>query len=692
MFIESDICIVGSRRLDSLSLRYLCPHEPYVMKSIKTTYSSYFVIFMLVVGAITVLGIGAFVSPVLMQTQEKATISQLQNLSSTFMGELNKVEGQQKAITQIVTGLDSDQIDTLLPLLVDQYGDEKVFGGGVWPLAYQRDPSREKHSTFYHRDSSGSLVVNTHWNSTESLKYFDQGWHKAGQTAAKGHCAWAPAYKDSASVEARTNCAMGIYKEGRLWGVSTIDVTLGFFNSLAQKMESELQGQILIVEKDGKILNNSKGIGRDLILQNLSSISSISPFSAETSRLLAKGINGNVINFEFSDEKSINQSLFIYPMEGTPWYLALAIPSDLINAQSDTVMATLASIQVPLAILIILFGYITFAKLSGRLSFLNEMIMNLSKGNADLTARIRVNSKDEVGQISTSVNDFIKFLHSIMISVSDTSNEISDCIVRVDEHVNTNKTIIAQHSDETAQAVVAITEMSATADSVATSASESASFTQKMREDAADSKETVSVASSSVQDLLGEVDEASSNVESMQESTHQIAEVLKVIGAIAEQTNLLALNAAIEAARAGEQGRGFAVVADEVRALAAKTQNSTSEINEVIGTLELGVDTVVGAMGRTKVSCHEAAENTQKVTQKIDNMNESISSLNELSSQIAGSADEQKIVSEEINKIMVHIQGIVSDISNNADAGAVNAQSLSTANSQLVQLVGQFRL
>jgi methyl-accepting chemotaxis protein len=290
------------------------------------------------------------------------------------------------------------------------------------------------------------------------------------------------------------------------------------------------------------------------------------------------------------------------------------------------------------------------------------------------------------------VNDFIKFLHSIMISVSDTSNEISDGIVRVDEHGITNKTIIAQHSDETSQAVVAITQMSAAADSVATSASESESFTQKMREDAMDSKETVLVASNSVQELLGEVDEASNNVESMQKSTRQIAEVLKIIGAIADQTNLLALNAAIEAARAGEQGRGFAVVADEVRALAAKTQNSTSEINDVISTLELGVDTVVSAMGRTKERCHEAAENTQKVTQKIDNMNESITSLNELSSHIAGSADEQKSVSEEINKIMVHIQSIVGEISTNADSGAINAKSLSSANSQLVKLVGQFRL
>lgn len=662
------------------------------MKSIKVTYTSYFFVFMIAVAALTALGISVFISPELMLTQERSISSKLDNLSASFMGELNKVQAQQRAITQVIPALTSDQIDEIQPLLVDQYGDEKVFGGGIWPLPYKRDPAREKHSTFFHRNSSGSLIVNTHWNSTESLKYFEQGWHKAGQAAKKGNCAWAPAYKDSASIEARTNCAMGIYKNGQLWGVSTIDVTLGFFDELAQKMEADLQGKILIVEKDGKILNNSSGINEKLILKTLGSVEETYSFAKQVNQYLSTGSENNVDNLEFTDEQALDQSLFIYPLKGTPWYLTLAIPSSLIKAQTNTVLSTLAMIQIPLAMLIILFGFITFSKLSYRLSFLKKMISKLSTGDADLTARIRVKGKDEVGEISQSVNKFIEFLHSIMISVSDSSKEISSCITIANEQVNKNKLTIEKHSEETSQAVVAIEEMSATADTVANNASESVAFTQKVREDAMESNETVLLASASVQELLVEVDDASGNVESMNNSTNQIAEVLKVIGAIAEQTNLLALNAAIEAARAGEQGRGFAVVADEVRALAARTQNSTSEINDMISQLERGVESVVMAMGRTKESCQETAEKTSKVTAKIDGMTDSISGINTLSVQISSAAHEQKTVSEEINRIMSHIESIVANLSENAESSSVNAKTLSSANDQLVNLVGQFRL
>ncbi|GAA3918403.1 methyl-accepting chemotaxis protein [Litoribacillus peritrichatus] len=662
------------------------------MKSIKSIYTLYFISFMLVVAIITSLGIMVFVSPKLKETQQKSVSSKLDLLSAKFMGELNKVQAQQRAITQTVAELSSNQIDQLQPSLVDQYGDVKVFGGGIWPLPYKRDSSREKHSTFFHRDSSGKLIVNTHWNSDESLKYFEQGWHKAGQNAPKGQCAWAPAYKDSASIEARTNCAMGIYKNGQLWGVSTIDVTLGFFNDLAQKMETELQGQVLIVEPDGKILNNSKTIEKDLILSNLSKIKNSSEFAAQVADYLSSQSTSNVSDAQFTDKHGVEQSLFITNLPGTPWRLTFALPSSLINKQTSTVMNALLSIQLPLGVLIVLFVFFTFSKLSSRLSYLRKMIDNLSEGNADLTARIRIKANDEVGEIGNSVNKFIEFLHKIMLSVSDSSTEISNCIAKVDEHVQKNRTIISQHSEETSQAVVAITEMSATAEAVADNASDSASFTQKVQEEASVSKQTVSKASEGVQGLLVEVESAVRDVENMNKNTKQIAEVLKVIGDIAEQTNLLALNAAIEAARAGEQGRGFAVVADEVRALAARTQNSTSEINDMIGQLESGVSSVVTAMERTKSSCQQSADNTNLVTGKINNMNTSIIEISGLSAQIAEAAQEQKTVSEEIDRIMNHIQSIVSEISESAESNAVNSEDLTTANNQLVELVTKFRL
>ena len=129
-------------------------------------------------------------------------------------------------------------------------------------MAKMRTPDHKKHSTFYHRDTSGKLVV-TYWNSDAAPNYYEQPWHEASQNAPKGQCACAAAYQDAASPQPRTNCAMGIYKDGALFGVSTIDVTLGVFNGLIQDKQKEVQGQIMIVERDGRILTNQDYFRQD---------------------------------------------------------------------------------------------------------------------------------------------------------------------------------------------------------------------------------------------------------------------------------------------------------------------------------------------------------------------------------------------------------------------------------------------
>ncbi|WP_020410004.1 methyl-accepting chemotaxis protein [Hahella ganghwensis] len=662
------------------------------MNSIKYTYTVYFLAFMVLIAALTSVGIGQTVAPKLQETEETNIISVLENLTDNFLSDLSKVQAQQRAITQTVATLSSDQIDALLPAMIDQYGDKKVFGGGIWPLPNKREQGRVKYSTFYHRDAGNQLIVNTYWNSAESLNYYEQVWYKNGQNAPRGQCAWAPAYKDSASTEARTNCAMGIYKSGSFYGVSTIDVTLGFFNDLAQEMEKKLKGQILIVEDDGKILNNTDAIKRELILGNLSDVRSASTFANQVSQAVAQGVSGDYYRAEFEDEKGVEHTLYVLKMEGTPWSLAFAIPSSLLNLQTVNVIKTLAGIQIPLALLIVGFCFFSFRKLSTRLVFLREKINQLSMGNADLTARVDINSKDEVGEIGQSVNKFIEFLHGMMQSVSGSCQEISGYLGEVEQQIERNREVIRRHSDETGQAVVAITEMSASAEHVASNAENAASFTQNVSNEALESKQTVLVASKSVEDLLEEVDSAATNVSNMNENTIQIGTIIKVIGDIAEQTNLLALNAAIEAARAGEQGRGFAVVADEVRNLAARTQTSTEEINEMLLKLESGVGSVVDSMDKTKESCHSAAENTRKVNSRLDSMAESVSQINELSLQIASSANEQRTVSGEISEIMNHIETIVHDINESAEETSRSTHALSEANSGLVSMVGKFKL
>lgn len=235
------------------------------LRSIQARYTVFLVLFVLMLLVLTVVGIGQLVAPTLRQTEEQVVLNRIAEVAVQIQGELNKVQAQQRTITQTIPLLDSDAIDKVLPGLVDQYGELKVFGGGIWPLPNQRTPGRNKHSTFWHRDASGKLAVNTFWNSDPAPNYYDQSWYKGGLAAPRGQCAWAAAYKDDASQEPRTNCAMAIQRDGAAYGVATIDVTLGFFNDLVASKEKDIGGQMLIVEGDGKIISNSTRINSPVV-------------------------------------------------------------------------------------------------------------------------------------------------------------------------------------------------------------------------------------------------------------------------------------------------------------------------------------------------------------------------------------------------------------------------------------------
>ncbi|MCG7586341.1 methyl-accepting chemotaxis protein, partial [Photobacterium sp. OFAV2-7] len=316
----------------------------------------------------------------------------------------------------------------------------------------------------------------------------------------------------------------------------------------------------------------------------------------------------------------------------------------------------------------------------------------LSTGEADLTSRIEITSNDELGDIGQSVNNFIIYLQSMLLEISQATDHITDGIKQLNAQSEQNNQALIQHASETEQVVAAITEMSATADTVAQSATDTAVNTQKANDEAVMAKNDVFEASGSMKVLVEEVGTASSSINTMNENTQQIVSVLGVIGEIADQTNLLALNAAIEAARAGEQGRGFAVVADEVRSLAARTQTSTAEINELLTKLRQDTTSAVEAMEVTKSSCERTAENAERVSNSLDAMTDSIVEINDLSSQIATASEEQSSVTEEVSRNMNNIREMVSALAQNGQATVDSTQSLSAANAQLGALVSKFKL
>ncbi|MBU6955676.1 MULTISPECIES: methyl-accepting chemotaxis protein [unclassified Hahella] len=661
--------------------------------SIRYRYTLFLIVFLAIVGVFTALGIQQWVAPTLVQGEQRNINSVLHALVHEILSELAEVQAQQRVITQTVPLLESDQIDKQLGAMIDQYGKKQVFGGGVWPLPRKRDSNVVKNSTFIHRDGSGKLVTNTYWNSAESQNYYEQSWYKDGLNAPAGQCAWAPAYRDSASPEARTNCSMGIRVNGEAYGVSTIDVTLGFFNGLAAEKEKELNGQLLIFERDGKILNNSSGLQGDAILKNVSELASQSPFLAEVKDYLGSASNQETYSSEYENAKDgEDYSFFVRDVPGTPWLLAVSIKTSLLSAATDSVMSTLAAIQIPIALAIVFFGFLAFTQLSKRLGVLRANIDILSTGEADLTKRIQISSHDEVGNVAESVNKFIKYLAAMIGELSVSSKQISGIVSEVEKQSRENYRMMNKHAGETEQVVTAVTEMAATAESVAKNATETSTFTEEASRSAQKSKETVSRARVSVVDLSRRVSEAVENVNTMRQEAQLISNVINVIRGIAEQTNLLALNAAIEAARAGDQGRGFAVVADEVRALAARTQNSTEEIDGMLNRLESGVSVVVNAMSGMKDSSEVVVKDNEELTQGLDKVLSSFDEINDLNTHIATAAEEQSQVSDKISENMSEISMIISELTKLAQDSEASMNQLSSANEGLNGLVSRFKL
>lgn len=661
------------------------------LRTIKARYTAAFIGFVLLVMLLTMLGIKRFVTPQLIEAGETIVMSQVTEIGEHISMELARVEAQARSITQTVPMLASDEIDRVLPGLVDQYGDIKVFGGGIWPLPEVRTPDRAKHSTFYHRDASGKLIVNTHWNSAESRNYFEEPWHRGGMQAPRGKCVWAAAYQDDASAEPRTNCAMTIYKDGTPWGVSTIDLTLGFFNRLVAEKQDEIGGEVMIVEADGKILSNQPQLGSDMVLRNVSEMSVQSPFIATVQQALASP--SQALRREVFTSKSGEEfSFFMTPVEGTPWFLAAALPTAKLEERSDEMLGTLAFLQIPMVIVLLALMLVAISQLMKRLTVLKTNIDSLSAGDADLTKRIDIKGEDEVDQVGRSVNGFIGYLQKMMIDVSDATTQIQSEIAQLKQLSRSTNEALSRHASETDQAVTAINEMSSTAESVAQSASDTATFTQTANHNAVSAKLVVDDASTSVRSLVSEVESATAKVQAMQADAQRINDVLGVIGDIAGQTNLLALNAAIEAARAGEQGRGFAVVADEVRALAARTQQSTSEINETLQRLKDAVGSAVEAMEHTKASCQATADKTAQVTVGLDEMTSSVVHINDLSTQIATAAEEQSAVAEEINRNMVAVRHVVDELVESGVSVDRSTESLLGTNARLTALVNRFRV
>lgn len=355
-------------------------------------------------------------------------------------------------------------------------------------------------------------------------------------------------------------------------------------------------------------------------------------------------------------------------------------------------LISVITIAVILLILLVGLGLMLVNSILTPLEEVTESITKLSQGNGDLTQRLAVRDKFEMGKLATSLNNLLDSQRALIQKVRDVSIGVekeSDTLTTEAQRI---ETFSKQQHRTIEQVATATTEMSQTAEQVSSNASDAAGAARNADNDGNEALGMVENSCSEMSKLNDEIKRATDVVTQVGEDVENISSVLQVIESIAEQTNLLALNAAIEAARAGEQGRGFAVVADEVRNLASKTQGSTEEIQEMISKLQSGSRSAVSVMNESIKRCDDTEQSIRDTSSKLSDIASAITTMNDVNSQIASAAKEQSVVGNEINSNIVHLSEHTADLSEIASANGKAAESLRNKTTDLERLVGQFKV
>ncbi|RYU53652.1 methyl-accepting chemotaxis protein [Aliivibrio finisterrensis] len=352
---------------------------------------------------------------------------------------------------------------------------------------------------------------------------------------------------------------------------------------------------------------------------------------------------------------------------------------------------------------IVLFTLVIIAVVTILGSLINKSIMtpiqqfdasikSFASGDADLTARMPHFTVSEFNQLSTNFNLFVKSLHEIITNVSHVSRDVVAETTNMSERSSQVNAVVINQRSETEQIATAMTELTTSSHEISSNAEQAANSAQDADNNAQVAMQTVNEASESVKTLAAELDEASNVISKLEGDVQNIASTLSVIQDIAEQTNLLALNAAIEAARAGEQGRGFAVVADEVRKLASRTQESTAQIHQRIEALKSGSDSAVQVMESSKNFSTLTVNKAVAASESLGHILVSVNTIMEMNSLIATATQEQSIVGQEISERIVSVSDQSSESAELASQNRAGGILLNQKANELSELVARFTL
>lgn len=441
------------------------------------------------------------------------------------------------------------------------------------------------------------------------------------------------------------------------------------------------QGLAFLTDQDGNIqVHPDKSIASGTSLSSL--------FNSDIQNNLLNKESINILQTSSHDGRFL-AAKFIPSLN---WFVIIEIPTSEIYTPINNTSMQLVLMNMIVAILLIILGLWVALDFARPIIRASSMLSDIASGDADLTQQMQVDTKDEVGKLARSFNTFVNQLHSLIIAIASNSRDVTHIAKNL-----TESSLSTQHNTEEQQQSVdmiatAMHEMGATVHEIARNANETANAAKQSATDTANSERIVQSSIEGINSLFGKMQNASSVIQTLAQDVGDISSVLEVIRGISEQTNLLALNAAIEAARAGEQGRGFAVVADEVRTLAQRTQESTEEINSMIHKLQSGAEDAVSAMDEGIETARSSVEEADKAGESLQNITNAIAIITDLSIQVATATEEQSSVVEELNSHILNIKNMSDNTANESKNVNIQCQHLNESAAILNTMIGNFKV
>ncbi|CAJ1776011.1 methyl-accepting chemotaxis protein [Aeromonas salmonicida] len=374
------------------------------------------------------------------------------------------------------------------------------------------------------------------------------------------------------------------------------------------------------------------------------------------------------------------------------WYLVAQVPEAEIYAELDKARLHIVLVSLAIAAGMGLLGMLLAGSVSRPLNELARLFRELGSGDGDLTQRLKVEGHDELTQVATGFNNFVAKIHGSIEQVASNSRQLAATANEVASKAQLTQHNCTAQRDRTVQVATAIHEMGATVGEIAGNASLAADVARQANEQADAGAVVVAQARHGIVGLSSEIEQVAGVIESLANQTDSIGSILDTIRSISEQTNLLALNAAIEAARAGEQGRGFAVVADEVRNLASRSAASTAEIQGMINRLQEQSARAVSAMAQGRNQSLEVVAQADEANAALGHITAHITQISDMNIQVATATEEQSSVVGEINRNVEDINQLTMETADIAHQLTESSRSLQQLSGELDKLVGNFRL